>query len=62
MFIKNSSLLRITGLACLLASCTQQPDDFKDFLNGQELKYPGAITFGLFATDGWVIKVSARVS
>jgi hypothetical protein len=44
MFIKNSSLLRITGLTCLLASCSQKPDDFKDFLNGQELKYPGAIT------------------
>ncbi|MGN7723074.1 DUF4998 domain-containing protein [Chitinophaga sp. 22620] len=44
MCIKNSSLLWITGLVCLLASCTQKPDDFKDFLNGQELKYPGAIT------------------
>lgn len=31
-------------IAGLLASCSQQPDDFKRFLNGQELKYPGAIT------------------
>lgn len=44
MYRNNSSLLWITMLVCLLASCSQQPDDFKSFLNGQELKYPGAIT------------------
>lgn len=44
MYIKNSSLLWITILACFIAACSQKPDDFKNFLNGQELKYPGAIT------------------
>ena len=44
MYRKNSSLLWITGLICLLAFCSRKPDDFKSFLNGQELKYPGAIT------------------
>lgn len=40
---KYSYLLWISGLVCLLA-CTQKIDDFKDFLNGQEVKYPGVIT------------------
>lgn len=44
MHIKNSSPLWITVLICFVAACSQKPDDFKDFLNGQELKYPGAIT------------------
>lgn len=39
----NSYWLWITGLFCLLA-CSQKPDDFKEFLEGQEIKYPGAIT------------------
>lgn len=43
MHTKNSSFLWITGLVCLLLSCSRKPDDFKSFLNGQELKYPGAI-------------------
>ena len=40
----NSSLLWITALVCVLASCSQKADDFRDFLNNQEIKYPGAIT------------------
>lgn len=39
----NSYWLWITSLCCLFA-CSQKPDDFKEFLNGQEIKYPGAIT------------------
>ncbi|HVK46600.1 MAG TPA: DUF4998 domain-containing protein [Pseudobacter sp.] len=40
---KYSYLLWISGLVCLLA-CTQKIDDFKDFLNNEEIKYPGVIT------------------
>lgn len=40
---KYSYLLWISGLVCLLA-CTQKIDDFKSFLNNEEIKYPGAIT------------------
>jgi hypothetical protein len=39
---KYSSLLWITGLVCLFA-CTQKIDDFRGFLNNEEIKYPGAI-------------------
>ncbi|HEX6431882.1 MAG TPA: DUF4998 domain-containing protein [Niastella sp.] len=40
----NASLLWITVLVYMLASCSQKADDFRDFLNNQEIKYPGAIT------------------
>lgn len=42
--LKNTSQrLWIFFLFCLFA-CSQKPDDFRDFLNGTEIKYPGAIT------------------
>jgi len=33
------------GLACFIAvwGCTRKPDDFRSFLNGQEITYPGKI-------------------
>lgn len=38
----NLSLLWVICVVYLLG-CSQKPDDFKDFLNEQEIKYPGAI-------------------
>ncbi|MET0637328.1 MAG: DUF4998 domain-containing protein [Chitinophagaceae bacterium] len=38
----NSLVLWIIGLVCLFG-CTQKPDDFRDFLNDEEILYPGAI-------------------
>ena len=43
MFKNIPSLLWIVCVCCVF-SCTQKPDDFRDFLNGEEVKYPGAIT------------------
>ncbi|OQP61947.1 hypothetical protein A3860_30095 [Niastella vici] len=40
----HSSLIWITALVGVLASCSRKADQFKDFLNNQEIKYPGAIT------------------
>jgi hypothetical protein len=42
MFKNNSQRLWIFCLFCLFA-CSQKPDDFKEFLGGQEIKYPGAV-------------------
>ena len=39
---KYTSLLWITGLVCLLA-CTQKMDEFREYLNNEEIKYPGSI-------------------
>ncbi|GEP97594.1 DUF4998 domain-containing protein [Chitinophaga cymbidii] len=44
MLKHHSSLFLITGLCCLIAACSQQPDDFREFLEDRELTYPGAIT------------------
>jgi hypothetical protein len=40
-FYKNSWI----GLACFIAvwGCTRKPDDYRSFLNGQEITYPGKI-------------------
>jgi hypothetical protein len=38
----NSYWLWIIGLVTILA-CSQKPDDFREFLEGQEVKYPGVI-------------------
>ena len=40
----KSSFLWITALVYGLASCSQKADDFREFLNSKEVKYPGAIT------------------
>lgn len=42
MFKNISQRLWIFFLVCLFA-CSQRPDEFREFLNGEEIKYPGAI-------------------
>ncbi|RYY62764.1 MAG: hypothetical protein EOO05_01625 [Chitinophagaceae bacterium] len=41
---KNIPFVTCIICICCVLSCTQKPDEFRDFLNGDEVKYPGAIT------------------
>lgn len=41
---KNNLIITCVALVCCIFSCTQKPDDFRDFLNGEEVKYPGIVS------------------
>ncbi|RYY54382.1 MAG: hypothetical protein EOO09_14580, partial [Chitinophagaceae bacterium] len=41
---KNKLIITCITAVCLVLGCTQKPDEFRDFLNGEEVKYPGIVS------------------